>query len=50
MYGIPSYSASHWRHWQRRRPEFRERVAAEVGLFRADVGPNGPNSQKKQVA
>lgn len=27
------------------RPEFRERVAAEVGLFKADVGPNGPNLQ-----
>lgn len=24
-------------------PEYRERVAAEVGLFKADVGPNGPN-------
>ena len=31
------------------RPEFRERVAAEVGLFKTDVGPNGPNLQQNQV-
>jgi len=31
------------------RPEFRERVAAEVGLFRPDVGPNGPNLQQNQI-
>jgi len=31
------------------RPEFRERVAAEVGLFRADVGPSGPNLQQNPV-
>ena len=31
------------------RPEFRKQVAAEVGLFKADVGPNGPNLQQNQV-
>jgi len=32
------------------RPEFRERVAAEVGLFKPMLDPNGPNLQQTKVA
>ena len=31
-------------------PEFRERVAVEVGLFKPMLDPNGPNSQQTKVA
>jgi integrase len=32
------------------RPEFRERMAAEVGLFKPMLDPNGPKSDDKQAA
>jgi integrase len=32
------------------RPEFRERVAAEVGLFKPMLDPNGPNSEENEAA
>lgn len=32
------------------RPEFRERVAAEVGLFKPMLDPNGPNAKDKDAA
>jgi len=31
-------------------PEFRERVAVEVGLFKPMLDPNGPNLQQTKVA
>ena len=31
-------------------PEFRERTAAEVGLLKPILDPNGPNSQEDEAA
>lgn len=32
------------------RPEFRERIAAEVGLLKPMLDPNGPNPVETEVA